>query len=278
MDLAALTSNPIFNLCNGLVGIVGVALAIYFYFKAKERYTLSYKVAERQLIQASSLRPFDMDVPLNWGGHDITRLTRSFILITNSGNKLVESSDISSVARIRVSDKSTIIEAKIVYADDPGSQILISGGDSSSRTLDFAFIREREGCIIKVDHTGFLNEVFVECRTKASGSIKKISDGPRAALTLLVGLPTMWAIGSVILRYVDLPLPEPFDRASMATDATLQHVTPFLVGLLASVVVLFCYILLTMVVTYAKTRTFVRPKRAAEIFTNIGINLKRALE
>jgi hypothetical protein len=277
-ELAALTNNPIFNLFNGLVGVIGVALALYFYFRAKERYTLSYNVAERQLIQASSLRPFDMDVPLNWGGHNITRLTRSFIFITNSGNKLVQRSDISGIASVQVSQDSKIIEAKVIFSDDPGSQIVIDGGEDNTRTIDFEFIREKEGCVIKVDHTGVLNEIFIECRTKANGSIKKINGGPRVALGLLIGLPVIWLIGNIIFKYVDLPLPEPFDRATVAREGALQVVLPFVVGSLALFAILLCYAILTLAVMYATKRTLITPKRAANMFTNIALNMKRALD
>jgi hypothetical protein len=234
MDIAALTNNPIFNLFNGLVGVIGVALAVYFYFRAKERYALSYKVTERQLIQASSLRPFDMDVPLSWGGREVARLTRSFILITNSGNKLIQKSDLTNSATVQVSQDSKIIDTAIIFSDDPGSQVLISGGSSSSSEINFEFIRPNDGCVIKVDHTGYLNEVFVEFSTKAGGSIKKINDGPRVALGLLIGLPVTWLIGYIIAKYLDLPLPEPFDRATVARDGALQVVMPFVVGALAS--------------------------------------------
>jgi hypothetical protein len=191
MGISELANNPLFSLFNGLVGFVGVALAVYFYFKAKERYTLSYKITERQLIKDSSLRPFDMDVPLNWGGHDVTRLTRSFIFIKNSGNKLIEGSDLSNAPSIQVLQDNKIIHAELVFSDDPGSQIIINAGTDNTRSLDFEFIRPADGCVIKVDHTGQSNEIFVECRTKPGGAIKKINDGPRAALALLMTLPVI---------------------------------------------------------------------------------------
>jgi hypothetical protein len=280
MGISELASNPLFNLFNGLVGFVGVALAVYFYFKAKERYTLSYKIAERQLIQASSLRPFDMDVPLSWGGHDVTRLTRSFILIENSGNKLIERSDLASPPSIQVLQDDKIIHAELIFSDDPGSQIVIDVGTNNSRSLGFEFIRPADACVIKVDHTGQLNEVFVECRTKAGGAIKKINDGPRVAIGLLMAFPVLWLVGYTVSEYVDFLLPEPFDRASISRygGGWIQLYVSFVVGAVASFAALMGYVILALAVRFATKRTLVPQKRAANMFNLIGLNIKRALD
>jgi hypothetical protein len=173
MDIAWLANYPLLTLAANLTGVVGFGLAIFFYFRSKEKFVLSYNITEKLLIQPSTKLPFDMDVPLSWNGKQLTRLTRSFILVSNTGNQLVERSDIVGVSSLQVAGTSEIIKAEIVFSDDPGSQAAVNSGSGNSRSFDFEFLRPRDSFIIKVDHTGALNEIFPECKTKAGGPIKK---------------------------------------------------------------------------------------------------------
>jgi hypothetical protein len=125
MDIAWLANYPLLTVAANLTGVVGFGLAIFFYFRSKEKVVLSYNITEKLLIQPSTKLPFDMDVPLSWDGKQLTRLTRSFILVSNTGNQLVERSDIVGVSSLQVAGTSEIIKAEIVFSDDPGSQAAV---------------------------------------------------------------------------------------------------------------------------------------------------------
>jgi hypothetical protein len=86
MDIGSLKSNPLFNLFNGVIGILGVALAVYFYWKGRERFTLRYQVIERTIIERKlERRPFDLDGPITWGRGRSKREASSIIYL---GSKL----------------------------------------------------------------------------------------------------------------------------------------------------------------------------------------------
>jgi hypothetical protein len=45
---------------------------------------------------------------------------------------------------MQVLQASKIIDAELVFSDDAGSQIAVSGGTNHSRIIDFEFIRPKE--------------------------------------------------------------------------------------------------------------------------------------
>jgi hypothetical protein len=98
--------------------------------------------------------------------------------------------------------------------DDPGSQAQILAGDRKMRGLQFEFLRAREAFVVKVDHNGSSDELFVDCRTKVGGPIGKADLTFRyeslviALVLVVVGLIS----GTLVLLFT--PAGEQFASAS----------------------------------------------------------------
>jgi hypothetical protein len=276
MDIAWLANYPLLTIAANLTGVVGFALAIFFYFRSKEKVVLRYNIAEKLLIQPSTKLPFDMDVPLSWNGKPVTQLTRTFILVSNTGNRLVERSDIVGVPSLQVAGTSEIINAELVFSDDPGSQVAVKDGSSNLRSFDFEFLRARDSFIIKVDHTGALNEIFPECKTKVGGPIKKSNQ--RAKIVLWSGFAVLLtgALGNAIWRTADF-FPEEFSYNSKYNDAANYVFGSFTIGVVVVGAILISGSLIGLALSRLLRRGTKEPKRAWLVFIEISNNSKNAL-
>jgi hypothetical protein len=201
--IQVLASNPWLTVAANILGVASFVLGFIFYFRAKERFALTYLVSERTLIHSSTERPFDLNLALSWNGRPLPQLTRSYVLIRNTGNKLIEREDIVGQPSVRVG--AEIIDACIECSDDPGTQAqIVPVGDKRSGELNLEFLRPSDAIIIRIDHTGLVREIFVECHTKAGGPIKKnpaepgffIAAGSLAGLTLFAGFAEILSVMS----------------------------------------------------------------------------------
>jgi hypothetical protein len=194
-----IATNPWIVVGSYVVGVAGIVLACVFYYTQIEKFILSYEICERTLMRVSESRPFDLDFPLVSKGREIEQLTRSYVLITNVGNKLIELNDVVGGLAIKtINEDAKVISAKIVGYDDPGSQVQIAAGDDVGE-LKFEFLRPEDGFIVKVDHTGSTNEVFVEGRTKIGGAIKRANSGAMGAFAFVLLVFTTGAIGGIAI-------------------------------------------------------------------------------
>lgn len=279
MDFTWLANYAPLSIAANLAGVVGFGLAFFFYFRAKERFVLSYKVVEKLLIQPSSRRPFDLDLPLSRNDQVVSQLTRTYILITNTGNKLIERGDIVGISSIQVSDKAEIIESELVFSDDPGSRASISGGSlGPTRAFDFEFLRPKDGVIFKVDHTGALNELFIECKSKAGGPIRKTNQKFAAIFWPTIVVAMMVLVGYVIWQVAN-PLPEPFNYQSKhGDDPFIAIFSSFMLGFTAVAGLALAILFVAIVFEFGR-RLRGKPalRRARMVFNAIGNNSKNAL-
>ena len=87
--------NEYFNLIGLLIGLIGVLLAIVFYFKSRRKLRVSYEIKYFNLIEdnISNLTGFKAI----YNGEELENLTAVKVIIWNSGNNLLEKSDISTI-------------------------------------------------------------------------------------------------------------------------------------------------------------------------------------
>lgn len=270
-----LASYPYLTVAANLSGLIGLALAFFFYYRGKERFALTYRVAERLLIQSSSTLPFDMDVPLSRKGVEVSRLTRSFILVRNTGNKLIEWSDLVKTPLIKVGDPSSILDYELILADDPGTAVLLGPPEGSSRTLVFAFLRPGDGFILKIDHTGGINELYMDCRTKAGGPIKKVNEKAKGFLWAIAIVVALAVVGNLVWRNMVFPAVLEALNYEGHANGIFNAINSFLVGGLIAIVVALAALAIELIVMKLLGRSgAVKPKRAKDLFFWINANHK----
>lgn len=272
-----LGQNPWFSVLANSAGLVSFILGIVFYFKSKEKFAMAYFVAEKTLIDQPAKLPFDLDLPVSIAGTAVQRLTRTFVLIRNNGNKLIEPNDNVGLPSLAVGSASTILNFEVVMSDDPGSQFSLLTTATNSLDVRMNFIRPKEGFVIKVDHTGAQNELFVNWRTKIGGPIRKINLSARVALWLMLAVLSMPFLGVSVILALEQYLPSSPDRPSLTnTDLFGAILGSTLIGMMiwlsGLVIYGLCNLIIRMWRRFALGRA--HSPTSFEIFSRASANAK----
>jgi hypothetical protein len=126
-----------------------------------------------------------------------------------------------------------------------------------------------------VDHTGALNEIFPECKTKAGGPIKKSNQRTKIIFWSVFAVSIIGCLGNVIWRTSDFP--EDFSYNSKHNDAVNYVFGSFMVGFALVLAILIVGGLVGLVLSYFLRRGTKETKRAWVVFMEISNNSKGAL-
>lgn len=106
----------------------------------------------------------------------IENLTITKILFWNRGYETINRLDIPQLdpLTIRVKNGLEILDAKIIYMNNPANQFsLIFSDDISYITLEFDYVDKDEGAIVQVMHTGTSeSDVQISGTIKGAGKLK----------------------------------------------------------------------------------------------------------
>jgi hypothetical protein len=235
-----LSTNSTFIVLSGACSIVAIALAFVFYFRSKERYTLSYSISGRVLLQPSK-KPYDIDLPLSFAGRPISRLSRTFLLVQNHGNKLIETKDLASPSMIECKGEGELLAVKIVKVDDPASDLRLAFGADGRAKLDFAFLRPGDGFLIRVDHTARPDDLFLACKTKQAGPIRRFAASGRGIfLVLLMFVLLSFLVGWGVKQFEEVStlLNEATDQSNLIVSFGSSLYIGFMLLLMVLVVML----------------------------------------
>ncbi|MFK4538024.1 hypothetical protein ABIA00_006207 [Bradyrhizobium ottawaense] len=198
-----------------------------------------------------------MDVPVSWNGKAFARLTRSYLLVRNTGNKVLEPGDLVGEPMLRVAKTTEIVEASVKMLDDPGSEVQLLPRGEATRALHFKFLRPRDAIIIKVDHTGGTNEIFLDGRTKAGGPLKKQG----STLEILSFLGTVFG-GSSLLGSVILTVALTADQASSKQIELAQAIkASFVLGMVLLAIISAAVALVLYLARLIGLRSEAKPTR-----------------
>jgi len=143
------------------IGIVGVALTIFIYYRTRELKRFSYMVRTISLIDEQLLTLPKMKA--YYGRARLKKLNISKIIIWNSGNDLIRTSDISSIDPLKLimNENSIVLDVRIVQQSDKANNFKIDKRiPRNNNTLDltFDYAAMNQGCIIYVLHSGIITE------------------------------------------------------------------------------------------------------------------------
>lgn len=237
-QLNQLSTNSIFIVASSCTGFIGLALSIYLFYRSKDRFTLTYLVVEKQLWKPLvQKKPFDVDLPRLFNGREIKKLTRSFVLVSNSGNKLLRADDFIGPSSVECKG-AEILVARSIFNEDEASNLKVAiSEDKKSAPFTVSFIRPKEGFIFQVDHTGDLNDLFLKCSTKQNGPIKKKTSG-----LFLLGMFCSSALVCLVLhRYGYLP-ELPFDGLGIVSDVLAAFLGAIYFILLFGIIIALPYL------------------------------------
>lgn len=136
------------------LGFIGVALAVYFYFKAKQVSRLALQTEEISVI-GSSTSVFDEHLEIRFSGEIVKRVTVSRATIWNCGNTTIEGSKITKSDPIRseVVDGGKILKVEILKISREVIDVDFSHG-ASDAVVSFDFLDKNDGFVIEITHSG----------------------------------------------------------------------------------------------------------------------------
>jgi hypothetical protein len=187
-----------------IIGIVGIAYAIFAYFRTRQRGIIKYtQSGERMLGLTTDGLP--RDVTVQYCGNDIQRLTRTIIWLWNAGEKTFKGSDIPAHDHLRLEVKNggSVLAATVLkQARDVCRFAVPLDAESPDKVLiSFDFLDPKDGAVLEVLHTS--EEIDID----VCGTVVGLPSGPKE----LGALP----------KLLDMPLKAVFVRALNLTRRTL---------------------------------------------------------
>lgn len=171
-------NNNLYNLIGISIGVIGIILAIVFYFKSKKIKKPFYSKVSINLLKRELKRIGNIEVKyLNQSVEDFT-ITK--IAIWNGGHDTINKSDIPENSSLRIDPQEEIIiyGAELLYQTDKSNDFnIIHDKENNIVLIDFDYMDYNQGCIIKILHSGISSvNLSLNGKIKGVGNIKYVPD------------------------------------------------------------------------------------------------------
>lgn len=161
-----------------ILGIIGIILAFYFYYKGKRKKEFFYEVTSFNLIN-ENLNQKISELKISYKNKDIKYLTVSKIAIWNSGNSTIWDSEIpkNNKIQINISKDYEILDYELIENVDIDSDITINKNNDNNLEINFKFLEPDKGFVLKLIHTSITsNDILVKGRIIGGSKIKRINE------------------------------------------------------------------------------------------------------
>jgi hypothetical protein len=141
------------------IGLIGVALAVYFYFKSKQVARLALQSEEIAVVR-SATSAFDQHLKIRFGGEIVQRVTKTRAIIWNAGNTTIEGSRIADADPLRavVGEGSQILRVELVLKSRPVNDVKFTI-DKRQVFFNFDFFDQNDGFVVEFIHSGTRREL-----------------------------------------------------------------------------------------------------------------------
>ena len=157
----------------GACTIFSVVFGIWQWNKSKRKKELScYKNSYTIVKGGKSLLP---DLELKYKNEQIQELVITKYAIWNSGNEVLQGSDVVELKPLQVScngEKTRILDVKILQESDDTNQFVIADVDKEHARIEFDYADPKDGIVIQIMHTGEAQDIIVESKIKGRKNVK----------------------------------------------------------------------------------------------------------
>ncbi len=156
-EIIAFSSEP---LVGTLLGIAGIVMAIYFYFKSRQFSRLALQTHEIAVIGGRT-SAFDDHLEIRFGGEIVDRVTMTRSVLWNAGNVTIEGNKIvsSDPLRFQVNSENKILKIDIILQTRSVNDINFKRVDQNILLVDFDFIDPKDGITVEITHSGTIGEI-----------------------------------------------------------------------------------------------------------------------
>lgn len=173
MTLEQLMDNPYAWLILSMCTIFSFAYAVYMGIKSKEKKEISYLINTHEIVRAGEnvIPKFQV----LYCGQPIKNLTVSRFAIWNSGNKLLNSTDIVDTKPLSIMsdvDGAEILDVSIIKCSEETNKFTVDKKSAHCVDLKFDYMNRRDGIIVQILHTGAVENIFLTGLIKGGKKLK----------------------------------------------------------------------------------------------------------
>lgn len=163
-----------FTILNTIVGIIiGIVVSYYFYKKGLVKNELAYKEKSIKILDIEN----EVRIPnikILYDNSEVRRLNKTYIVLWNNGNKMIEYKDIVEKDKLKInfnSNNGKILEGKVVKTVRDVNDFKVINIKDNELEIIFDFIDKEDGVLIEVFHTFYNYNVLI------NGTIKSMPEG-----------------------------------------------------------------------------------------------------
>lgn len=160
----------------GACTIFSVVFGIWQWYKSKRKKEVScFKNSYTIVKGGKSLLP---DLEIKYKSEQIQELVITKYAIWNSGNEVLQKSDIVEMKPLQVScnaEDTRILDVKILQESDETNQFVIIDVNKQHARIDFEYVAPKDGIVIQIIHTGESQDIMVDCKIKGGKNVKSLN-------------------------------------------------------------------------------------------------------
>lgn len=243
-------SHPVWSFVGVATGLIGIALAIYFYKRSVKKKRISYNFRHFHLVSrtVTSLPDFTF----SYKGANLSQLTATKFIFWNSGTDIVEHKDVAESDSIRIvlNDKAQILKANVLAQSDPTNQCVVTLTSQMPHVaqVNFDYIGVGQGAVVSLMVAGdFTGEIALLGTVKGNGNPRYnpekeflssltafligLLSGAISFISILFLLSRKWAPLSLFLFIVVLIAFAISNRFRIAFSSLLSRLAPTRIGI-----------------------------------------------
>lgn len=177
--LEKIVTSPYTGLMLAIATLFSAVFAVYAWRKGKKLKRISYSCSSNVLVLNGTSRI--KKVQVLYDGQEVQDLSVSHFFIWNSGNEVINPSDIVSSMPLCIKNtgKATILEAAIVRKNEPANVFSIAKQDENQIAINFEYTAPNEGCLVQILHSGSSRDIECNCKIKGGLPVLDASSSDR---------------------------------------------------------------------------------------------------
>ena len=162
-----------------LIAVFSLLFAIYTWIVGKKKKQVSI-VCETNEVIASGKSKIEK-LYIQYDGEEIDNLSVTKFYIWNSGNEVINNTDIVGRRPLSIicSEPDSILDIQIIKANEETNAFSIAEIKNQRVSFDFDYIEPGDGFVVQILHTGKAIDLDLDCKIKGGKEIRDVSYNKR---------------------------------------------------------------------------------------------------
>lgn len=173
--LEKLMSNPYAWAVLSVCTIGSMIFAVYTWAKGKEKKEFSHFHVSHAIVRGG--KKLNPAIKFTFNGIEFNNLTSTKVAIWNSGNKVINKSDIVVGRELTISAKEDveILSVEIIAGSEDTNKFTLSEMTDCTQGISFEYVDKQEGVVLQIFHTGDNDAIDVNCKIKGGQPAKSLN-------------------------------------------------------------------------------------------------------